>query len=88
MEGYIKISSELGLHARPATALVKLVRQLKCQVHFRKDLLPEVSGTSLVGLLSLGAGFQEMLYVRIIGENEEEEWEILMNFFKNGFEHL
>lgn len=88
MEGYVRISSELGLHARPATALVKLVRQLKCQVHFKKEGIPEVPGSSLVGLLSLGAGFQEMLYIRIVGENEEKEWEILMEFFESGFESL
>lgn len=71
-----------GMHARPATALVKLGREFGCKILLRKGE-KEVRLSSLLNVLSMGVQGGDVLTVVIEGEDEEKAAEALDGFFKN-----
>jgi phosphotransferase system HPr (HPr) family protein len=72
-----------GMHARPATALVKLARQFKAVILLKKGI-KEVKMNSLLNILSMGVKGGEVVTVSIEGPDEEAAAEALDFFFKQG----
>ena len=71
-----------GIHARPATALLKLTRQFKSTVHLSKGQ-KTVRLNSMLNLLSLGAKFGETLTVTVEGDDEAELQKTISHFFND-----
>ena len=71
IEKTFKIANMLGLHARPAALLVKVASRFKSAVYISKDG-NEVNAKSIMGILTLEAGFGSKVMVRIDGEDELE----------------
>ena len=55
LEKTVQIGNKRGLHARAAAKFVKMVEQFNADVKVAKDDM-EVGGSSIMGLLMLGAG--------------------------------
>jgi phosphocarrier protein len=70
-----------GLHARPATALVRFVRQFSSTFQLEKEGRA-IPLDSLLAILSLGAKGGDTLTFRIKGEDEEKAAEALDKFFE------
>ena len=76
-----------GIHARPATALVKLTKQFKSVIHLKKgETLVRLN--SLLNILSLGARGGDTLSLLIEGEDEEYAAEVLDIFFTEQLKNL
>ena len=70
-----------GMHARPATALVKLARQFQSDILLKKGI-KEVKMNSLLNILSMGVKGGEVVTVLVEGVDEGAAVEALDVFFK------
>lgn len=69
-----------GMHARPATALLRLARQFKSEFSLKKDG-NQIQMKSLLNILSLSLKCGESISVIIAGEDESEAVSAFDNFF-------
>jgi phosphocarrier protein len=76
---YIILAAD-GIHARPATALIRMARQFKSVVQLKKDE-KIVKLNSILNILSLSVKFGETLTVLTDGEDELEAQEAIGHFF-------
>lgn len=72
---------EEGLHARPASELVKVCQSAKSDIKILKGTT-EVNPKSILGILTLGAGHNDALAINISGEDEVKIAENLKAFFE------
>ena len=66
------IKDEIGIHARPAGNLVKLIKGFSSSVTIEKEGKPPVNGTALMKLMGLGVKCGETVKFTIEGDDEEE----------------
>jgi len=81
------IMAAQGLHARPATALVKLAKTYKSAISLKKGD-QEVRLNSLLNLLSLALKGGEVISIVIEGEDEEEAAAAIDRFFNEELKGL
>lgn len=74
---------EEGLHARPATELVKACQTAKSDIKIIKGTT-EVNPKSILGILTLQAAHMDELVIEIEGEDEEVVAANLEAFFASG----
>lgn len=80
----MQVKNRLGLHTRPATAIVALLRNCKSHVHFthRKET---VNAKSILSLLMLAAQKNAKITVTIEGEDADATMQQLKTVFENHF---
>lgn len=71
MEKTFTIQNPTGIHARPAKKIVTTANAFPCTVHLVKAG-KKSSAKSLVGVLSVGAKYQDEITVVAEGEQEAE----------------
>lgn len=81
IEFITKVPFEEGMHARPASELVALLRNVQADVKMVKET-NEVNPKSILGILTLGASFGDEIKVVINGPEEVEVAEKLKNYFQ------
>ncbi len=59
----------MGLHARPATMLVKLATKFRSEFHIRKDDMV-INGKSIMGVMTLAAEYGSELEIIADGVDE------------------
>jgi phosphocarrier protein HPr len=74
------ISDQHGMHARPATALLKLGRRFRSEISLKKDG-KTIQMKSMLNILALALKYGETVAVVISGEDEKEAAEALDSFF-------
>lgn len=65
------VKSTAGLHARPATLLVKAASTFKSKIEIEYNG-KKINGKTLIGILSLGIGSGEKVKIFVSGEDENE----------------
>lgn len=65
------IKDEIGIHARPAGNLVKLIKGFSSSVTIEKEGKPPVSGTALMKLMGLGVKCGETVNFTVEGADED-----------------
>ena len=80
-----KVLQKLGMHARPAAALVNEAGKFKSSVLVSKDGL-EINGKSLMGLMLLAAECGSTLVVKVNGPDEKQAMEALTVLFQRKFD--
>ncbi len=80
----VEIINKLGLHARPATMLVKTAAKYKAKIKIKKDDLT-VDAKSIMGVLILAAQKGTTLKIEVDGQDEAEAIEEVVALFANGF---
>lgn len=80
----VVIRNRRGLHARASARFVTLASQFGATVHVAKDG-QEVLGTSIMGLLMLGAAMGEAIAIRAEGEDAEAAVEALRALVESRF---
>lgn len=68
---YFVVQNDRGIHTRPATEIVRLASQFKCdlRLNYRKI---EVNARSILGILMLEAGKGARILVKARGDDAEE----------------
>jgi phosphocarrier protein len=67
----VKLANKRGLHARASAKFVTLASGLAASVEVEKDG-SKVCGTSIMGLMMLGAAFGDSITIRAEGEGAED----------------
>jgi phosphocarrier protein len=80
----VRIANRRGLHARASARFVTLASQYAATVHVMKDG-QEVLGTSIMGLLMLGAAMGETIGIRAEGADAEAALAALADLVRSRF---
>ena len=67
----VLISNKRGLHARASAKFVTLAATQPCEVLVEKDGAGSVTGTSIMGLMMLGAAMGDTIMISADGEDAE-----------------
>ncbi len=81
----IEIINKLGLHARAAAKLVKLVSAYESQVEIGKDG-QMVNAKSIMGVMMLAASRGSMMTITSDGSDEEPAMQAVVGLINNKFE--
>ena len=81
------IQSSDGIHARPATALIRLTRKFKSTVSVKKGHAL-VKLNSMLNILALGAKGGESITIVVEGEDETDAADAINHFFETDLEKL
>jgi len=81
----IKLKNETGLHARPASLLVKAVIEFESSISIEKDS-KDYNAKSMMSILSMGADQGSILKFKIDGIDELEALITIEKLFNDGFE--
>ena len=66
----VRITNQRGLHARASAKFVNLASELDATIDVEKDG-NKVCGTSIMGLMMLGAAMGDTVVIHVEGENAE-----------------
>jgi len=80
----IQITNQRGLHARASAKFVNLAAGLEATVEVEKDG-NKVCGTSIMGLMMLGAAKGDSITIHVSGTNAEEALEKLATLVEERF---
>ncbi len=80
----LTVENRAGIHARPATEIVKTASRYKSDIYFSRDSM-KVNGKSVMGIITLGATWKTELVCTTDGEDEEELMEAVQELFRNRF---
>lgn len=84
IERKVTIVNELGLHARPAAAFVKIASAFKAQISVaREDMV--VNGKSIMGVMTLAAEPGSELVIRAEGDDAQAATDALATLVAKGF---
>jgi len=80
----LKVKNELGLHIRPAAAIVKILQKTKSKVYFsyKKET---INAKSIMSILMLAAKKNADITVSIMGQDAKAIMDKLLDYFENGF---
>lgn len=86
----LKVNNKLGLHARPATALVKLAQKFRSSITLHKVNNEEKKADckSVISILLLGANKGTELVLCSIGDDAHNAIEEISNFFNRNFDEV
>lgn len=83
-ERSVRITNQLGMHARPAAEFVKLADRFRAEIRIAKDGL-EVNGKSIMGVLMLAAEKGSEVTIRGVGNDAGEAVDALAELVHRGF---
>jgi phosphocarrier protein len=72
VERTVLIANRRGLHARASAKFVTLASALPVEVRVEKAGSGEVTGTSIMGLMMLGAAMGDHIHIRASGDGAED----------------
>ena len=78
------LNTEEGIHARPASLLVKEASKYGCEIVILKDG-NSYNAKSIMNILSMGASKGDELIITAEGENEEEAVEAIKALIESNF---
>ncbi|RKX80251.1 MAG: phosphocarrier protein HPr [Spirochaetes bacterium] len=85
VEKKITIKNRAGIHARPAAMIVQLANKFESDIYFEKDN-DRINGKSIMGIITLGAGYNTTLKIIAEGTDEEEALASIAKLFETKFE--
>lgn len=80
----VQVKNKMGLHTRPATAIVKLLQHSKSDVFFTYKR-STVNAKSILSLLMLAASRNSTITITIEGEDAMVTMDNLVSAFQNHF---
>jgi phosphocarrier protein HPr len=84
IETTLKVLNKAGIHARPASSLVKTASRYKSEFYMHLDGY-KINGKSILGVMTLAAEQGCVLSIEIDGEDEKEAFAAIKNLFETGF---
>jgi phosphocarrier protein HPr len=80
----VRVKNQMGLHTRPATTIVKMLQNCKCDVQFlhKKET---VNAKSILSILMLAARKNSSITITVEGEDATVTMEKLLEAFNNQF---
>jgi len=85
IEKTVKVINRAGVHARPSALLVQATKNFKSNIYIEKEDY-RINAKSIMGIITLGAGYGAELKIIADGEDEEAVIETLVKLFESKFE--
>jgi len=80
----VQVKNRSGLHTRPATTIVKMLQNCKCDVSFTHKQ-ETVNAKSILSILMLAARKNSKITIVVDGEDADHTLEKLVEAFENQF---
>ena len=80
----VAITNQRGLHARASAKFVNLASQIEAKIEVEKDG-HRVCGTSIMGLMMLGAAKGDSVVIHVEGDEAEASLEKLVELVEDKF---
>jgi phosphocarrier protein HPr len=80
----VRITNQRGLHARASAKFVNLASELDAKIDVEKDG-QKVCGTSIMGLMMLGAAMGDSVIIHVEGAYAEQAMAKLMTLVEDRF---
>ena len=80
----VRINNQRGLHARASAKFVNMVSGMGADVEVEKDG-HKVTGTSIMGLMMLGAAIGDTIIIHVSGDGAEQALEQLVELVESKF---
>ena len=80
----VEIRIKLGLHARPASLVVKLAGKFESEIQLIKEDT-EINAKSILGVMMLAAGPGQRVTITADGSDELEAVDALASLIESGF---
>lgn len=80
----VQITNQRGLHARASAKFVNLASRIDAKIDVEKDG-NRVCGTSIMGLMMLGAAVGDVVVIHVEGEYAEKALEQLVELVEDRF---
>jgi phosphocarrier protein HPr len=80
----VAITNKRGLHARASAKFVAMASELDADIEVEKDG-NRVCGTSIMGLMMLGAAMGDSIVIHVSGPNADEALEKLAGLVEDRF---
>ena len=80
----VKVKNPLGLHTRPAAAIVKMLQSLKSSVFFTYKN-ETINARSIMSILMLAAKKNSQIVITVEGEDADSAMEMIVQAFENQF---
>ena len=80
----VRITNQRGLHARASAKFVNLAAELGCPIEVEKDG-NRVTGTSIMGLMMLGAAKGDTIIVHVTGDGADDALKRLIDLIEAKF---
>lgn len=84
LEQTVTIVNKIGLHARPAAVLVKTASDFPCEVTLVKDD-KTFNAKSILAIMSAGIKQQDIVIVRVNGQEEAQALKAVIALIESGF---
>jgi phosphocarrier protein len=84
-EKMVKVLNRAGIHARPSALLVQTTKDFKCNIYLERGN-EKINAKSIMGIITLGAGFGTELKISAEGEDEIKAVDALVRLFESKFE--
>lgn len=85
IEKVTTIKNRAGIHARPATLIVKEASKFKSNVYIEKDS-EKINAKSILNILTLGGTYNSEIKVIAEGEDESDAVEALIKLIDSKFD--
>ncbi|MGL4982321.1 MAG: HPr family phosphocarrier protein [Treponemataceae bacterium] len=85
LEKKVTVQNRAGVHARPAAMIAQLSNKFKSEVMIEKGDYC-INAKSVMGVITMAAGYNTELSVRTEGEDEQEALDALISLFEKKFD--
>jgi phosphocarrier protein len=85
VETSIMVQNRAGIHARPAALIAQTSNKFQSDIEILRDTTT-VNAKSIMGVITLAAGYKSLLTLRTNGTDEQEAMAAICALFDNKFE--
>ncbi|THB65657.1 MAG: HPr family phosphocarrier protein [Spirochaetaceae bacterium] len=84
VEKEVTIMNRAGIHARPAAMIVQTASKFNSNIYLSREQ-EKINAKSIMGIITLGAGYQAVLTISAEGADEAEAADAIAALFENKF---
>lgn len=85
VEKILTVRNRAGIHARPAALIAQTANKFTAEISLEKDSIT-VNAKSIMGVITMAAGYNTTLTIKAEGSDETEAVEALFALFESKFE--
>lgn len=85
VEKILTVKNRAGIHARPASLIAQTANKFSSEITLEKDAV-EVNAKSIMGVITMAAGYNTTIVLKVNGEDEQEALAAIERLFETKFE--
>lgn len=85
VEKLLTVRNRAGIHARPAALIAQTANKYSSEIILERDSAT-VNAKSIMGVITMAAGYNTVITLKVEGADETEAAEAIYNLFESKFE--